>query len=202
MKIKTRTATKNESTNQYLTTRQAAKVCGVSIFSIQRWFDAGLLTGSTLPGGWRRISLESLNQFTKKHNIGPSTSDQSTVHRVLVVEDDGKLLSIIRDSLTQTGKYLVQTAVSGLEAGIALSQFQPQTLVLDIMLEDIPGVQLVRRIRESQHGRSMRIVAISGKSGDKDVDEILAAGANAYLKKPFQMEDLLKAIESRRVVKN
>ena len=97
---------------------------------------------------------------------------------------------------------MVRTAVSGLEAGIALSQFQPQTLVLDIMLEDIPGAQLVRRIRESQHGRTIRIVAISGKAGASDVDEIISAGANAYLKKPFQIADLIKAIESKRVVKN
>ncbi len=146
--------------------------------------------------------MESLNQFMKKHNIGSSTSGQSTIHRVLVVEDDGKLLSIIKEVLSQSGKYLVRTAVSGLEAGIALSQFQPQTLVLDIMLEDIPGAQLVRRIRESQHGRTIRIVAISGKAGASDVDEIISAGANAYLKKPFQIADLIKAIESKRVVKN
>ena len=201
LKTKKQTTVKNESDKQYVTTREAAKVCGVSIFSVQKWFDKGLLTGSTLPGGWRRISLESLNQLMKKHNMGSSSSGESSIHRVLVVEDSGKLLSIIRDSLSQTGKYLVQTAVSGLEAGIALSQFQPHSLVLDIMLEDIPGVQLVRRIRESQHGRSIRIVAISGKSGAKDVDEILSAGANAYLKKPFQLEDLIRAIESRRVVK-
>ncbi len=62
--------------SEYFTTREVAKICDVSIFSVQRWFDAGLLKGSTLPGGWRRVDFASLDEFCKKHNI--RRTDQQT----------------------------------------------------------------------------------------------------------------------------
>lgn len=55
--------------SRFVTTRQAAKLCGVSIFSIQRWFDKKLFEGATLPGGRRRIYVGSLEKFMKEHNI-------------------------------------------------------------------------------------------------------------------------------------
>ena len=198
MKTRKRTIATSESALDYVTTRQAAKLCGVSIFSVQRWFDEGLLTGSTLPGGWRRIALSSLDTFMRKHNMIPSTGDQADLHRVLLVDDDPKLLSIMNDALASIEKYRVQTAVSGLEAGLAMMEFKPDSVVLDVMLEDVPGAQIVRRIRESQVGRSIRIVAISGAAADGDKKEVLAAGADAYLTKPFPMAELIKVLESSR----
>lgn len=197
MRTRKRSIASSESAPDYVTTRQAAKLCGVSIFSVQRWFDEGLLHGSTLPGGWRRIALSSLNAFMRKYNIIPSTGDQAHLHRVLLVDDDAKLLSIVKDALASAGKYRVQTAATGLEAGMAVMEFKPDSVVLDVMLEDVPGAQIVRRIRESQVGRSIRIVAISGSAAAADRREILAAGANSYFVKPFAIAELIKALEGR-----
>lgn len=202
MRKRKRNVARSESAPDYVTTRQAAKLCGVSIFSIQRWFDQGLLNGSTLPGGHRRITLSNLHEFMKKHNIIHSTGDQAHLHRVLLVDDDAKLLSIMKDALESAGKYRVQTATTGLEAGMAVSEFKPDTVILDVMLEDVPGAQIVRRIRESQVGRSIRIVAISGRAADADKAEILAAGADAYFTKPFPMADLIKALKERHKARN
>lgn len=201
MRTRKRSIAGSESVPDYVTTRQAAKLCGVSIFSVQRWFDEGLLHGSTLPGGWRRIALSSLNTFMRKHTIIPSTGDQAHLHRVLLVDNNAKLLSIMKDALVSVGKYRVQTAATGLEAGMAMMEFKPDSVILDVMLEDVPGAQIVRRIRESQVGRSIRIVAISGRAADADKGEILAAGADAYFKKPFAMAELIKALEGRRTVR-
>ena len=76
-KTRKRSIAISQSTLDYVTTRQAAKLCDVSIFSIQRWFDQGLLKGSTLPGGHRRIALSSINEFMRKHNIIPSTGGEA-----------------------------------------------------------------------------------------------------------------------------
>ncbi len=186
---------------QYVTTRAAAHLCGVSIFSIQRWFDEGLLVGSTLPGGRRRISVSSINQFMHKHNMTPAAGSGAGLKRVLLVDDDAKILSVMREALSLGGEYMIKSASSGFEAGLAVTEFQPDFIILDVMLEDVPGSQIVRRIRESQAGRGIRIIAISGKAEPCDVEEILAAGANAYLRKPFTTADLIKALESRRIVR-
>jgi len=201
VKTKKRPAQENRTANQYVTTRAAARLCGVSIFSIQRWFDEGLLTGSTLPGGRRRISVPSINQFMRRHNMTPSTEGKAGLRRILLIDDDAKILSMMREGLTLTGDYVIRSASTGMEAGLAVTEFQPDCIVLDVMLEDVPGAQIVRRIRESQAGRGIRIVAISGKAEPTDVDEILGAGANAFLRKPFTIADLVKALESRRIVR-
>ena len=181
----------------YVSTIAAARLCGVSVFSIQRWFDEGLLTGAKLPGGRRRIDAKRLDLFIKKHVVLASGNPNLDQRRVLVVEDDAKLLSVMNEGLTTSG-FLVRTATSGLEAGLALADFKPDCVVLDVMLEDLPSATIVRQLRRSQAGRAARIVAISGRAGSDDVREILGAGANAFLKKPFTQAELMKAITSRQ----
>jgi len=182
-----------------ISTLQAARMCGVSVFSIQRWFDDGLLTGGTLPGGRRRIAMTSLEAFMKKHVItaAPAASGSST--RILLVDDDARLLGVMKDGLDAAGGSLVRVASSGLEAGLAMGDFKPDVLVFDMQLEDVPGSILIKRLRESSAGRSTRIVAITAKASDADAKSFLTAGANAVLHKPFGTAELLKAIGLRRI---
>jgi CheY-like chemotaxis protein len=183
-------------TAQYISTLEAARMCGVSTFSIQRWFDEGLLVGARLPGGKRKIESESLKRFMQEHGLLPSPSSVKVDRmRVLIVEDDAKLMEVMKEYLAQSGDFLIQTATNGLDAGLALSEFKPDAVVLDVMLEDIPARAVVQRIRQSPVGRSARIVAISGKAHADDIREIKAAGANAFLQKPFDMRDLMKALK-------
>lgn len=189
---------KTSGTRGFISTIEAARLCGVSIFSIQRWFDAGLLTGAKLPGGRRRIRKESLDEFMRKHIISTPQAEQPESLRVLLVDDDARLLGAMREGLLQHGGFVVRSATTGMEAGLALTEFRPDCIVLDVMLEDVPGASIVRQVRESQVGRTTRIVAISGRASDSARQEILDAGANAFLAKPFAIADLIKAISGAR----
>ena len=180
-----------------VSTMQAARMCGVSTFSVQRWFDQGMLQGTTLPGGRRRISGASLERFMKKHIVPGSGREDAGLTKALIVDDDAKLLSVMKDTLEAGGKYALRTASSGLEAGLAVAEFQPDVLIIDVMLEDVPGPLIVRRIRESAAGRNMRIVAISGKASDGEVKDVKAAGADTFLRKPFRMAELVAAATPR-----
>jgi len=193
-------APRDDPDEKYLSTKTAARLLNVSIFSVQRWFDAGLLTGSQLPGGRRRITASSLDLFMKKHSLIPQSLTSRGRKRVLVVDDDARLQDILKDGLEQTGKYAVRNAVSGLEGGLAVAEFLPDVMVIDVMLDDVYGPTVVRRIRETKAGRIVRIVAISGKASPADVRDVLESGANAFLRKPFSLADLIKAIESKRTV--
>jgi len=183
-----------ERAHQHVSTLEAARILGVSTFSVQRWFDEGLLSGARLPGGKRRIAAESLRRFMAEHGILPARAEAPDRMRVLLVEDDARLLTVMKDSLTETGGFLVHTATGGMDAGLALAEFSPDAVVLDVMLEDVPGSALVRRLRQSPLGHSVRIVAISGRAEPEDVAEIKAAGADVFLAKPFEPRDLLKAL--------
>jgi excisionase family DNA binding protein len=179
---------------QHVSTLEAARILGVSTFSVQRWFDEGLLSGARLPGGKRRIAAESLRRFMQEHGILPAHAEAPDRMRVLLVEDDARLLEVMRDVLNETGDFLVQTATGGLDAGLAIAEFNPDAVVLDVMLEDVPGSAVVRRLRQSSLGRTVRIVAISGRAAPEDIAEIKAAGADIFLAKPFEPRDLLKAL--------
>ena len=181
-------------TEPYVSTLDAASMLGVSIFSVQRWFDEGLLKGGRLPGGKRRILAASLHRFMQDHGVSPRAPKGSDKSRILLVDDDARLLESMRDALTDTGEFVLQTASSGLDAGLAFAEFQPDVVVLDVLLDDVHGATLVKRIRQSPIGRQTRIVAISGKATPEDIREIKTAGANAFLSKPFGSRELLSAI--------
>lgn len=179
----------------FVSTLDAAAMLGVSIFSVQRWFDEGLLKGGRLPGGKRRILTSSLNRFMQEHGVTPRAPRSGEKQRVLLVEDDARILDGMKDVLADDGRFVVRSATSGLDAGLAVSEFQPDVIVLDILLDDVHGATLVKRIRQSPLGHEARIIAISGKASPEDIREIRAAGASAFLSKPFGARDLISAIK-------
>jgi CheY-like chemotaxis protein len=177
----------------YLSTLEAARICDVSVFSIQRWFDEGLLTGATLPGGRRRIGKASLDAFIRKHAITPAPAGP-TARRILLVDDDTGTLATMRAALAAVGGCEVREATSGLEAGLALAAFRPQGVVVNLGLEGVGGAILVKRIRESQAGHPVRIVVLAGAAEAADDAALKLSGAHAVVRKPVNGKELVKAL--------
>jgi len=118
-------------------------------------------------------------------------SSRST-QTVLVVEDESSIASFVALYLKNAG-YAVRTAANGNEA---LSQFQaspPALIVLDLMLPDIDGIEVCRRIRKSS---DVPILMLTAR--DEDVDKIigLEVGADDYLTKPFNPRELVARVKS------
>lgn len=183
------------TSTQYISTLQAARMLGVSTFSIQRWFDQGLLKGARLPGGRRKIEAGSLKSFMEAHGLLPAAQPQGDRPRVLIIDDDARLLTVIQEYLKQHTTCLIRIASTGLDAGLALAEFKPSAVVIDLMLGDMGGEAIVRRIRQSAEGRLTRIVAISGKASPAQIHDVQHAGANMFLAKPFEMRELAKALK-------
>jgi DNA-binding response OmpR family regulator len=115
-----------------------------------------------------------------------------TAQTVLVVEDESSIASFVALYLKNAG-YAVRTAATGSEA---LSQFQaspPALIVLDLMLPDIDGIEVCRRIRKSS---DVPILMLTAR--DEDVDKIigLEVGADDYLTKPFNPRELVARVKS------
>jgi DNA-binding response OmpR family regulator len=111
---------------------------------------------------------------------------------VLVVEDESSIASFVALYLKNAG-YTVRTAATGNEA---LAQFQAQTpglIVLDLMLPDIDGIEVCRRIRKTS---DVPILMLTAR--DEDVDKIigLEVGADDYLTKPFNPRELVARVKS------
>jgi CheY-like chemotaxis protein len=107
--------------------------------------------------------------------------------RVLVVEDDREIRALMQSSLSVEG-FEVQTAVSLSEASALLRHSLPDVIVLDLGLPDGDGVQLVREVR-TRH--SLPIIVVSARHQEAQKIQLLDAGADDYLTKPFSVGELL-----------
>jgi len=120
------------------------------------------------------------------------------VQTVLVVEDETSIASFVALYLKNAG-YRVQAAGTGQEALDLLGRDRPDLIVLDLMLPDIDGIEVCRRIR-----RSSDIPILMLTARDEDVDKIigLEVGADDYLTKPFNPRELVARVKSilRRAV--
>lgn len=110
---------------------------------------------------------------------------------VLVVEDNADNLQIISYALQRAG-YKVLTAETGEEGVDMAIASRPFMIIMDINLPGIDGVEATRRIRASEADGSIPIIAITSYAMRGDREEILAAGCNGYIEKPF---DPLSVVE-------
>lgn len=177
------------------TTGEAAQVCSVSQQTIIRCFDAGRLTGFRVPGSkFRRIPREELIRFMKSNGI-PTDSLEGSTRRVLVVDDDRRIVDLFLDVFSADGRFEVRSAGTGYDAGLLTESFRPHLIVLDYMLPDINGNLVCERVREHPDYDSTKILVISGVVKRQEVDDLLSAGADAFLKKPFDIDELIQKTE-------
>jgi excisionase family DNA binding protein len=175
-------------------TGEAAKICKVSQQTIIRCFDAGKLTGFNVPGSrFRRIPRESLVRFMKENSIPLSALD-SGKKKVLVVDDEPEIVDLLVDVLQRDGRFEVKTAACGYDAGLLTQQFHPDVIVLDFLLPDINANMVCRTIRADPTLAEIKIIIISGFPEDERVRDLSGLGIHAFMKKPFQIDELVGKI--------
>jgi excisionase family DNA binding protein len=176
------------------TTGEAAEVCKVSQQTIIRCFDAGRLQGFRVPGSkFRRIPRQSLIKFMKENNI-PIEALDSGKRKVLIVDDDLEIVELIADVLVRDGRFEVKTASSGYDAGIATQQFRPELILLDYMLPDVNGNVVCQTIRKNPEFENIKIIIVSGVVKRDEIDHLLRSGAEDFIKKPFNIDELVDKI--------
>ena len=176
------------------TTGEAAKICKVSQQTIIRCFDNGQLKGFRVPGSrFRRIPREALYKFMKDNGI-PTDALESGKRKVLLVDDDVDIVEMINRALEEDGRFEVKIASNGFDAGMMVKDYSPDLIVLDVMLPDINGREVCQRVGKDKGADDVKIICISGMVEDDKVDELKAAGANDFLQKPFDVEQLLERI--------
>ena len=176
------------------TTGEAAEICKLSQQTIIRCFDSGQLQGFRVPGSkFRRIPRDMLVKFMKDNNI-PLERMENTKIRVLVVDDDPNIVEILVEYLNHDGRFELRTAQTGFDAGVMAQQFQPDLMILDYMLPDINGNVVCRTIRDNPDLAHIKILIISGMVKQAEVDKLMEAGADDFIKKPFNIENVLERI--------
>lgn len=114
-------------------------------------------------------------------------------HHILVAEDDPSILISIEFLLKNAG-YSVTIVSSGNRAWEILQSAAPDLAVLDVMLPAIDGLELCRRIRTMSGLASTKVLMLSARGRDTEINAGLQTGADAYMTKPFSTRDFLETV--------
>lgn len=112
--------------------------------------------------------------------------------KILVVDDESTLLNTVRAYLEQEG-YVVQTAQNGRSALHIFRDFQPDLIVLDIMLPEIDGLEVLRQLRQTS---DVYVIMLTAKVDETDKIIGLGMGADDYVTKPFSPRELMARIKA------
>jgi DNA-binding response OmpR family regulator len=147
-----------------------------------------------VPGSrFRRIPRESLIQFMKENSI-PLDQLESGKKRVLIVDDDEAIVEMFVELLERDGRFEVRTARSGYDAGLVTRDFRPDVMILDFKLPDVNGNIVCQTVKSNPEFEHMRIIIISGVADPDEVQMLLNAGADEFIKKPFQIDQVINRI--------
>jgi two-component system, OmpR family, response regulator RpaA len=176
------------------TTGEAAKICKVSQQTIIRCFDSGQLKGFRVPGSrFRRIPREALYRFMKENSI-PTDALESGRRRVLIVDDDQAVVDLIAEVLAGDNRFEFKVVNNGFGAGMLANEYHPDLIILDVMLPDINGQVVCELIRKDAAMADIKIICISGMVEEDKIADLKAAGADDFLNKPLDIDELMRRI--------
>jgi two-component system, OmpR family, response regulator len=193
---------KHKAHDRWFTTTEAAKLCGLSHMTVIRRFDNGDIKGFRVPGSrFRRIPRENLLEFAVRHGIplaetlggGASSEDKGPAgapgRRVLIVEDDRRMAELLEKIMTTDG-WEVRVARNGFDAGFFAGSFLPDLILLDILLPGLDGREACKLLRSDPRLAGTKVLAVTALRDERSVSEILAAGADGHMGKPFAINEL------------
>ena len=176
-----------------LTTGEIAKACDVNLRTVVRWIERGHLKAYQLPGrGDNRVEIPDFLDFLRRNRMPVPEAFRAETRRVLVVEDDPDVAGVMQRILARGG-YEVQVAADGFAAGTLLGTFLPAIVTMDLGMQGLSGIEVVRQIRANPKLSGLRILIVSAMP-PKEVEEALAAGADDALSKPFEAKALLDKV--------
>lgn len=120
---------------------------------------------------------------------------------VLVVDDEESLRTIVAQSFKERG-YAVLTADNGTDGLELATQQRPDIVILDLLMPGLLGFEVCCRIREDKNLAHTVVIITSAKSYKPDIDKAMELGADAYVVKPADVDELMKLAEERFAKRN
>ena len=172
----------------WLTLGQAAKYLGVAQSTIRKWSDQGRVPAFYTPGGHRRYRRPDLDNFLNRSGPGGSMQQGPLV---LIVDDDERVREYVRVNLEMEG-YAVREAGSAEEGLGVLDEVSPDLILLDVMMPEVDGWEMLRRVQERHGVGAIPVVMFSGKVNEQSAQEATARGAQGFVGKPFDPQQLIE----------
>jgi len=183
--------------DKLLTTGDVARYCQVSPVTVFRWIKNGKLKAYTTPGGHHRVRQSDFRDFLFSSGMPVDEEFFSgrTRKHILIVDDESDVIEIISRAL-EKGPYELETAIDGFEAGLKLSDFKPDLLILDLMMPRVNGFEVCELVRSNSTYRHMKILIVTGYASEENIARALKAGADDYLAKPLNIHELQQKVKA------
>lgn len=147
----------------FCTTREAARILGVSVRTVQLWVENGTLEAWKTEGGHRRVSIASVANIRRAGKDRDPQPVAPEPINVLVVEDDNILLRLYKMRMESWGLPIaVSTAHNGVEGMIMIGRVSPDLLVTDLNMPELDGFSMIRTLVNSSLREGMEIVVVTG----------------------------------------
>jgi DNA-binding response OmpR family regulator len=161
---------------------------------MRKWSDLGRVPAFYTPGGHRRYRRADLDQFLDRSGPAAGTAGfaPSTGPVVLIVDDDPRLREYVRVNLEAEG-YVVREAGSAEEGLTALDEQSPDLILLDVMMPQVDGWEMLRRVHEHTGVGAIPVIMFSGKLEEEAGSEARSRGAQAFIGKPFDPRTLIES---------
>lgn len=178
-----------------LGTHDIARLCQVTPPTAIRWIEQKIIPSFKTAGGHRRVWDKDLVVFLKDHNlpVPPDLEASAGVLRILIVDDEPAIRSLLLRLLTKAFPQAdLHEAADGFEAGRKVAGLLPSLIILDLQLPGVDGLNVCRAIRGDEGLRGVKILAVTGQDVEAAQRQILEAGADDFLGKPFQSEEIIE----------
>ncbi len=179
-----------------LTVFKASKYCNVSSKTIINWIESGHIQAYKTVGGHRRIKKSDLEDFMRKQGIPiPQEEELEGRKRILVVDDDPIIVETIVQALEEDEyDYEVISASDGFEAGLQVNHFRPHLMILDIMMPDIKGYDVCKKIKSDEDTRDTKIIVLSAYLDEEKFKKMKDYGADVCFSKPLPLPQLKEEV--------
>ena len=180
---------------------EVANICGVVNQTAINWIKSGYLKAFMTPGGQYRVYSDDLYEFLSGRGmripdeLAEIVQREGSARRLLIVDDDAELNNLLKRYLSRVLTDVeIHQAFDGFEAGRLLAEARPGVIVLDINLPGVDGYRLCQTIKGDRSFGTPAVVAISGMADPETGTRILAEGADVFLPKPLDLEELAAKI--------
>ncbi len=179
-----------------VTVFKASQLCKESAKNIINWIESGHIKAYKNVGGHRRINRSDLEYFMKKKGIPiPAQEMDGFKRKILVVDDDPIIVETIVQALEEAEfDYEVISASDGFEAGLQINHFAPHLLILDIMMPDIKGYEVCKKIKDNPDTANTKIIVLSAYLDEDKFKKMKEYGADACFSKPFPLPQLKEEV--------
>lgn len=186
------------------TAPEIAKICRTSRQNVNTWINQGVLKAfrPTDTAVWK-VTRNDLIIFLQERGYPTEFLNfhNDDKIRILVVDDEVDITTLISIALKKERNFQIEIANSGFKAGVKLTEFKPDIVILDIYLGDMDGREFFKHIKEDSELKEIKVVGISGKIDPDEEQSLLDMGFNSFIRKPFKINKIIDTILEIKNVK-